>query len=329
MITHGGNNTVTECLHFGKPMIVLPLFWDQYDNAQRLDETGFGVRLDTYSHEPRELRAAIDRLLADESLAARRSTPLAGCSAARGTERAADLIERQPRGRLFRSCVVTTINRTYKRFHLNLKSLIPLAVGGGSQRRARGRLRGCGRLATASRSRSPIASSASSRRSRSGGRAALGVGAAEDLARVEEAGRFSGTSRERIARAAALDLALDPIPVREDAGRGLGVAPASSSRASDSSKTCGWRRISFSVIRLGDRRRDRPAPRSSSSSERKTTWKRTSPSSSSIFASSPLRRGVGELVGLLDGVGNDRALVLLAVPGHSTPQAACDRVEAL
>ena len=48
VITHGGNNTTTEALHFGKPMVLLPLFWDQYDNAQRMDELGFGRRLRTY-----------------------------------------------------------------------------------------------------------------------------------------------------------------------------------------------------------------------------------------------------------------------------------------
>jgi UDP:flavonoid glycosyltransferase YjiC (YdhE family) len=46
------------------PMVVLPLFWDQYDNAQRVDETGFGVRLRTYDFADDELAAAIERLLA-------------------------------------------------------------------------------------------------------------------------------------------------------------------------------------------------------------------------------------------------------------------------
>jgi MGT family glycosyltransferase len=71
VITHGGNNTTTECFHFGKPMIVLPLFWDQYDNAQRVDETGYGVRLATYKFEDEELTDAIDRLLCDTALRTR------------------------------------------------------------------------------------------------------------------------------------------------------------------------------------------------------------------------------------------------------------------
>ena len=74
VITHGGNNTITESLYYGKPMVVLPVFWDQYDNAQRIHETGFGIRLDTYGHEPAELAAAADRLLADEALRERLTT---------------------------------------------------------------------------------------------------------------------------------------------------------------------------------------------------------------------------------------------------------------
>lgn len=68
VISHGGNNTVTETLHFGKPLIVLPLFWDQYENAQRIDELGYGIRLGTYTFTDDELTGAVDRLLADTEL---------------------------------------------------------------------------------------------------------------------------------------------------------------------------------------------------------------------------------------------------------------------
>jgi MGT family glycosyltransferase len=94
VITHGGNNTVVECFHNGKPMIVLPLFWDQVDNAQRVDETGFGVRLPAYDFEDGQLTGAIDRLLGDAALRERMGAIAARMQAANGTVRAADLIER-------------------------------------------------------------------------------------------------------------------------------------------------------------------------------------------------------------------------------------------
>ena len=93
VITHGGNNTVTECLHFGKPMVLLPLFWDQYDNAQRMDELGLGARLQTFEFEDAELGDAIQRLVADDALAGRLKEISAGLQANPGTELAADSIE--------------------------------------------------------------------------------------------------------------------------------------------------------------------------------------------------------------------------------------------
>ncbi len=93
VITHGGNNTTTEAFHFGKPMIVLPLFWDQYDNAQRVDELGYGVRLATYAFDDDQLTDAVDRLLNDTALHERMSTNAATIRNHNGTARAASLIE--------------------------------------------------------------------------------------------------------------------------------------------------------------------------------------------------------------------------------------------
>ena len=72
VITHGGNNTVTE--------------------------TGFGLRLDTYHHEPEELLGAVDAVLADEAMRARLAAASARLQAVRGTEVAAELIERTAAG---------------------------------------------------------------------------------------------------------------------------------------------------------------------------------------------------------------------------------------
>jgi UDP:flavonoid glycosyltransferase YjiC (YdhE family) len=93
VITHGGNNTTTECLHFGKPMIVLPLFWDQHDNAQRMDELGLGVRLATYEFSDAEMHGALDRLLGDAALRERLAAAAGQIQARQGLRAAAQVIE--------------------------------------------------------------------------------------------------------------------------------------------------------------------------------------------------------------------------------------------
>jgi MGT family glycosyltransferase len=93
VITHGGNNTTTEAFHFGKPMVLLPLFWDQYDNAQRVHELGFGRRLPTYAFAEDDLLGAVDDLLADDELRARMVSIGSAIRDRRGLERGADVIE--------------------------------------------------------------------------------------------------------------------------------------------------------------------------------------------------------------------------------------------
>ena len=50
-------------------MIVMPLYADQYDNAQRIEETGFGIRLNPFEWTEQQLLDAIEKLLNDNELA--------------------------------------------------------------------------------------------------------------------------------------------------------------------------------------------------------------------------------------------------------------------
>ena len=69
VITHGGNNTVGETFYFGKPMIVMPMFCDQFDNAQRIQEKGFGIRMNPFQCTKDQLLNAIEKLVNDQELA--------------------------------------------------------------------------------------------------------------------------------------------------------------------------------------------------------------------------------------------------------------------
>jgi UDP:flavonoid glycosyltransferase YjiC (YdhE family) len=75
-------------------MVLLPIFWDQHDNAQRVAETGFGARLATYSFSEEEISGAIDGLLSNPKLPARLAGASRRLQANPGNVQAADLIER-------------------------------------------------------------------------------------------------------------------------------------------------------------------------------------------------------------------------------------------
>ena len=49
-------------------MIILPLFADQFDNAQRVHEKAFGIRLNPFDCTEEELLNAIEKLLNDNQL---------------------------------------------------------------------------------------------------------------------------------------------------------------------------------------------------------------------------------------------------------------------
>ncbi len=63
-VSHGGNNSVTEALTAGVPLLLVPLSTDQFAGAAALDDAGFGLTLDPNAATPDELRAAAAALLA-------------------------------------------------------------------------------------------------------------------------------------------------------------------------------------------------------------------------------------------------------------------------
>jgi MGT family glycosyltransferase len=92
VIHHGGNNSFTECLYFGKPAIVMSYVWDGHDNGMRLQETGHGFRMDRYRWSDDELLAKIEAMLSDPAMQARLARISAHMQSKNGPGKAADLL---------------------------------------------------------------------------------------------------------------------------------------------------------------------------------------------------------------------------------------------
>ncbi|RKH36372.1 hypothetical protein D7Y13_02275 [Corallococcus praedator] len=71
MITHGGLNSVKECISMGVPMIAYPLVFDQPGNAARIVHHGIGLRGDIRQATTEQVGAQIDEVLGNPIYRAR------------------------------------------------------------------------------------------------------------------------------------------------------------------------------------------------------------------------------------------------------------------
>jgi MGT family glycosyltransferase len=96
-VTHGGMNSLHESLYFGVPLVIVPQQMEQFANALQMKRTGAGIVIgDTPPYgrvTARELRAAVDQVLADPSYKQRAHTIGQSLRNAGGYSRAVDEIE--------------------------------------------------------------------------------------------------------------------------------------------------------------------------------------------------------------------------------------------
>lgn len=92
VIHHGGNNSFTECLYFGKPAVIMPFVWDGHDNATRVEETGHGFHLHRYDWTDADLADRLSRCLNDATMRERLAATRAHMQARNGQTKAANIL---------------------------------------------------------------------------------------------------------------------------------------------------------------------------------------------------------------------------------------------
>ena len=91
MVNHGGSNSVMECLHARRPMLMVPILHDQHALADYVVRAGAGVQLDYDGVTPARCRELLLPLLASDSPWRRRAETLAA-GFTDGAERACQLL---------------------------------------------------------------------------------------------------------------------------------------------------------------------------------------------------------------------------------------------
>ncbi|WP_160003751.1 glycosyltransferase [Rhizobium sp. 18055] len=92
-IHHGGNNSFTECLYFGKPAIIMPYVWDGHDNATRVDETGHGFKMPRYDWTDDELAEKLDQMINGAAMQRKLAETSAHMQSQNGPQKAAAILD--------------------------------------------------------------------------------------------------------------------------------------------------------------------------------------------------------------------------------------------
>ena len=93
VIHHGGNNSFTECLYFGKPALIMPYVWDGHDNATRVQETRHGLKMHRSDWSDEEFENALNTLLTDSEMQKNLASTSRHMQAADGRKKAASIID--------------------------------------------------------------------------------------------------------------------------------------------------------------------------------------------------------------------------------------------
>jgi UDP:flavonoid glycosyltransferase YjiC (YdhE family) len=93
-VTHGGQNTVLDALGAGKPLLIMPIAFDQPGIAARVEHHGLGIKMSVRRLTVSKAEKALSVLLAESSFRERAEAFSGAVAAAGGAAQAALAVER-------------------------------------------------------------------------------------------------------------------------------------------------------------------------------------------------------------------------------------------
>lgn len=93
VVCHGGHNTVCEALSYAKPLVVLPVAYDQSYVASTVVDSGSGIRLNFNRFKAQQLKDTVNKVLYDKKYSENAQTVQKSFEEAGGVTKAVKLLE--------------------------------------------------------------------------------------------------------------------------------------------------------------------------------------------------------------------------------------------